>query len=316
MHWFHIHGSNPDSLHIIGEHLGLSDEIRSQTMNPAKIRLLATQCGVAVEFYQLARMGGENDVRLVTRRLRIFYSRQYNTVVTISGGRDQDPWDDVRVQLSDAGSFLQMSLDGGNLVVFLLDAVVDDTEILLDSYGDVLEGLEFVMTDAAPTLDHFKFSHALKADIWQMQRWGWQMGTMAGDLKEDPWDNFTTESKEILPRINNQCQVFEQIATAFLEKNKSLQAYYEAAQGETTNAILYYLTLFTFAMIPPQFFTGVYGMNFETELGNMPELLNSHGYEILWYCFGGWWLLILVIINFQNFKRYFWDAKPTVIHGI
>ena len=59
---------------------------------------------------------------------------------------------------------------------------------------------------------------------------------------------------------------------------------WRAFQDERMNTILYVLTIVTTAIVPGQFLTGLYGMNFVTEEGKpaMPELLWRHGYLYFW----------------------------------
>ena len=49
-------------------------------------------------------------------------------------------------------------------------------------------------------------------------------------------------------------------------------------QTTKTNETLFTLTIITALIIPVQFLTGVYGMNFE----NMPELRTTYGYYVFW----------------------------------
>jgi magnesium transporter len=43
-----------------------------------------------------------------------------------------------------------------------------------------------------------------------------------------------------------------------------------------------FLTVISTVFIPLTFVAGVYGMNFDTELGNMPELKLPYGYALCW----------------------------------
>jgi magnesium transporter len=63
-----------------------------------------------------------------------------------------------------------------------------------------------------------------------------------------------------------------------------------------TNSLLFKLTAFTMLMLPPQFCTGVYGMNFV----NIPELDFEYGYFILVGGIVAFWILSLL---------YFWWNK-------
>jgi len=45
--------------------------------------------------------------------------------------------------------------------------------------------LEFMMTQHAPKHPQVKLSYALKAHIWQIQRWAWAMRQMVEDVRTD-----------------------------------------------------------------------------------------------------------------------------------
>ena len=57
---------------------------------------------------------------------------------------------------------------------------------------------------------------------------------------------------------------------------------YMGIVSHRTNKVVNRLTVISMVFLPLTFLCGVYGMNFETERGNMPELLWEHGYLLFW----------------------------------
>ena len=107
------------------------------------------------------------------------------------------------------------------------------------------------------------------------------MCSIAEDLRVDPWDIFTPNQEKPLKMLATQSKEMSEIADAFIKKADSQEDFFSQTQETATNNLLFNLTMFTIVMMPPQFFTGVYGMNFED---GMWELKDPNGYAILW----GW----------------------------
>ena len=88
--------------------------------------------------------------------------------------------------------------------------------------------------------------------------------------------------------------IFDEIDT-LVKKASSLKNIYRTQKEDKQNKILFILTLVTTVVIPGQFLTGLWGMNFQ----HMPEL------EIEWmYPWGFWALFILTTCLILGFFRY------------
>lgn len=69
-------------------------------------------------------------------------------------------------------------------------------------------------------------------------------------------------------------------------------------QSEQMNRVLYILTLVTTVVIPGQFMTGLYGMNFV----NIPELHYWNGYFVFWGVLG--FLTIMIYFVFRRMRLF------------
>ena len=76
-------------------------------------------------------------------------------------------------------------------------------------------------------------------------------------------------------------QVMDMVET-YRELAANLMDIYLSSLSNSTNEIMRFLTVISTVFIPLTFVAGVYGMNFDTELGNMPELKLPYGYALCW----------------------------------
>ena len=229
----------------------------------------------------------KTDSRTTNRQLPIavFYSSRTNACLSVRAaptGQEaiMSHWNGIVRQLEAKTSLVHNRMDAAYLMFLLIADVVNSIEPLLSTYGDALEGLDFLFDEYEPTARRNLMSRKLQKDLWVIRRWGWSMETIAEDLLVDAWHIFTTEQERPIKLLSKQCRSLSEIAKAFITKAESQEDFFSHTQEETTNNLLFNLTICTMIMVPPQFFTGIYGMNFDV----MPELRNPHGYFILW----GW----------------------------
>jgi magnesium transporter len=186
-------------------------------------------------------------------------------------------------QLQEKTSLVSKKMDAAYLMFLLLADVINSIEPLLNMYGDALEGLDFLFDEYEPTVRRNLMSRRMQKDLWVIRRWGWLMSTTAQDLAVDPWDVFTEEQEKPIQMLLQQSNTLMTAAKAYLEKAESQENFYSRTQEQCTNNLLFNLTICTLIMVPPQFFTGLYGMNFDV----LPELHNENSYFALW----GWCVL-------------------------
>jgi len=303
LHWYHLRKFHMKVFDIVADHIELSPAMRAQAAfsSSGKVELFTDRNAVALVAQNLTReevSGGalENmDDSFRRVQLKVFFSKKYNTVVTLS--QEDDPWNNVREQMRVSTSDLFMKMDGGALTFSLLDALLDKVEEVMDVYGDAVDGLEFMMTQHPPKHAQIKLSYTIKAHIWQIQRWAWSMRQMSEDIKDSGL--FSDNCSRLATTLDGQCIVLGEIAAAFLGKCRTLEQYYENYNADLMNSTLNQLTIFTVAMVPPQFLTGLYGMNFVKENGdpNIPELMYPNSYAVLWACILIYWIIISLVIK-------------------
>jgi magnesium transporter len=82
--------------------------------------------------------------------------------------------------------------------------------------------------------------------------------------------------------LDHQLQINDSIEV-LRENVMGLQELFFSLQGHRLNDVMKVLTIIATIFIPLSFFTGLYGMNFNTDLSpwNMPELNTRFGYPVL-----------------------------------
>ena len=220
--------------------------------------------------------------------IALFYSSKANTCLSVRvapSGLETSMchWGGIVKQLQEKTSLVSKKMDAAYLMFLLLADVINSIEPLLNMYGDALEGLDFLFDEYEPTVRRNLMSRRMQKDLWVIRRWGWLMSTTAQDLAVDPWDVFTEEQEKPIQMLLQQSNTLMTAAKAYLEKAESQENFYSRTQEQCTNNLLFNLTICTLIMVPPQFFTGLYGMNFDV----LPELHNENSYFALW----GWCVL-------------------------
>lgn len=99
---------------------------------------------------------------------------------------------------------------------------------------------------------------------------------------------FVSEATQ--PYLNNMVGTIERVLQDVLVDrdilNGSLNNYMSLV-AHKTNKVMGRLTVVSIIFLPLTFVCGVYGMNFNSELGNMPELNWEHGYLFFWLLTAG-----------------------------
>lgn len=279
MHWFHLdsyyrsrqEAGDHASLISFGGIIGVSPRVISTTMDrffDGKIGLTHAEGCVGIAFVDLLKVDEESLQGLGSIRqapMAIFYSLKANAVLSIRchmGNSNNDPWENIRGQVHGRTSLLYVNRDASYLLFLLVDAVIDKVEPLLNDYGDLVEGLDYLFHQHEATTGRCDMSRILQQDLWTIRRWGWSINMLSEDLPADPWDIFTDEQEKFYKILRTQCKVITEIAQAFISKAESQEECFGMVQDKQTNNLLYNLTMFTIVMLPPQFLAGVYGMNF------------------------------------------------------
>ena len=87
-----------------------------------------------------------------------------------------------------------------------------------------------------------------------------------------------------------------------LNAANELSTLYRTMQEEQSNRVLQLLTVVTTSMLPAQFMTGLYGMNFATEGDDPQSLMPEHHWHWRWFGVGFsgytvWWVIVVTSVG-------------------
>jgi magnesium transporter len=188
------------------------------------------------------------------------------------------------------------SLGSDYLTYSILDTIVDQNFILIDSLDDAVNTLEDSMLTAEPSQKELNTIQYLKREIISIRR-------HVSPVRELMAELLRSESS----LINEKTHIYlRDVADHIMRVIESIESYRDILSGlldiyissvsNKMNEIMKVLTVFASIFIPLTFLAGIYGMNFEY----MPELKWKWAYPTLWIAFLG--IPIVLLIYFKKKK--------------
>lgn len=172
------------------------------------------------------------------------------------------------------------SLNTDYLAYTILDTIVDQNFILLESLDEVVDPLEDELL-TKPSSETLARIQRLKRELIHIRRSASPLRELlSGILRSDsPLIHKKThiyfrDVHDHTLRINESIDVYRDILTGLLD-------IYISSVSNKMNEVMKVLTVFASIFIPLTFIAGIYGMNFEY----MPELKWKWAYPVLWLVF-------------------------------
>jgi magnesium transporter len=162
------------------------------------------------------------------------------------------------------------------LLYTLVDAIVDQYFLVLESLGEKIESLqEKVVADPKP--DTLREIHALKRQLLFLRRAVWPLREATNNLSRADCP-FLHEPTKVFFRdvYDHVVQIVDTIETLREMVSASLDIYLSSVSYRL-NTVMRVLTVITTIFMPLSFIASIYGMNFE----HMPELKSEWGYPVV-----------------------------------
>jgi magnesium transporter len=187
----------------------------------------------------------------------------------------EDIFDPIRNRLrSSSGRIRKKGAD--YLAYALIDTIVDNYFVILETMGEKVEDLETELLKN-PTENTMLAIHSLKRDMISLRRSVWPLREVTGFLERGE-SKLIHKSTQIYLRdvYDHTIQVIDNIETSRDILSGMLDIYLSTLSNRT-NSVMKVLTIIATIFMPLTFIAGVYGMNFE----NMPELQWHWGYPLV-----------------------------------
>jgi magnesium transporter len=187
-----------------------------------------------------------------------------------------DVFDAIRERIrSGKGRIRKLGAD--YLAYSLLDAVVDNYFIILESFGERIEKLEDRLV-ASPGQKILGEVHELKRELIFLRKSVWPLREVISGLErcESPIIRESTDAyfRDV---YDHTIQIIDTIES-FRDMTSGMLDIYLSSVSNRMNEIMKVLTIIATIFIPLTFIAGVYGMNFKF----MPELGWRYGYLVIW----------------------------------
>ncbi len=167
------------------------------------------------------------------------------------------------------------------LTYSILDTIVDQNFILIDTLDDAIVSLEDSLLAAEQTQDTLNTIQRLKREIINIRRHVSPVREMlAGMLRseseliDEKTHIYLRDVYDHAIRVTESIESYRDILTGLLD-------IYMSSVSNKMNEVMKVLTVFASIFIPLTFIAGIYGMNFEY----MPELKWKWAYPTLWIGF-------------------------------
>lgn len=182
------------------------------------------------------------------------------------------------------------------LTYCLMDSVVDNYFVVLDTLGDQLEDLEEEVLES-PQTDTMEGIYSMKRKLISLRKSISPLRDVVSKLSKS---ESALISRDTDPYMNDlfdhTFHVMETIET-YRETASSLLDTYMTGVSNRMNEVMKVLTIIATIFIPLTFIAGIYGMNFEW----MPELKWVWAYPVIW-CI----MLIVTAFMLIFFRRKKW----------
>ena len=217
----------------------------------------------------------EGEIRL--HQVSIFFGKNY--VISFHDHK-LDIFKPVRERLQAAGSRLR-TLDIDYLVYALIDLVVDRKFPLIEALANHLEVLEdeALGHPAETTLGHIHQARRALVTFHRLQ-WAERETILAVMRPETPV--ISADTRTFLRDCFDHSIAVLDLIESYREMCNGLMEVYLMQASNRMSEVMKTLAVITVFFMPLSFLAGVYGMNFDREAGNMPELGWKYGYPFFW----------------------------------
>jgi magnesium transporter len=206
-----------------------------------------------------------------------------------------DTFISIRTRLDNNKSRIK-KLSADYLLYSLLDSIIDNYFIIIDSLNETIELLEEEVLDH-PSQQIFTSIQEVKRKILLIKKSIQPVRELVANLLKTENELINDSTKVYIKDLYDHCLQINDSMESLKEGINSVIELVNIVQANKMNEVVKVLTMISTIFIPLSFIAGIYGMNFE----NMPELKYEYAYFIV--------LLFMLLVGFGMlyfFKRKKW----------
>ena len=209
--------------------------------------------------------------------------------------RDGDVFDAIRERIKEGKGRLRKA--GSDYLAYaLIDAIVDNYFVVLETVGERIETIEEdVLTTVDPST--LKEIQDMKREMIMLRKSVWPLREAISNMERTESPLIGDGVRPYLRDVyDHTIQVIETVET-FRDTISGTLDIYLSAVSNRMNEVMKVLTIIATIFIPLTFIAGVYGMNFKF----MPELEWEWGYLVVWIG-----MIVLAGAMLWGFRRKKW----------
>jgi magnesium transporter len=159
------------------------------------------------------------------------------------------------------------------LLYSLVDTIVDNYFIILETIGEKVEGLEDALI-ADPSPERLKVLYALKREMIHLRKSVWPLREVVSKMEKGESELIQPATQLFIRDVyDHTIQVIDTIES-YRDLLASMVDIYMSSISNRMNSVMKFLTIISTIFIPLTFVAGLYGMNFDY----MPGLKSEYGY--------------------------------------
>ncbi|MDQ7918310.1 magnesium/cobalt transporter CorA [Mesonia sp. MT50] len=290
--WVNVNGLNATTeIEQLGKYYGLHPLILEDIVN--------TQQRPKIDEYDkyifivLKMLYYTEDGELVKEHISMVLGNKY--ILTFQEA-DGDVFDALRDRIKNSKGRIRNS--GADYLAYaILDAIIDNYFVIIETMGDKIESLEDSLFLENPDENITQDIQELKREIIRIRRAIYPLREVINRLEKGEHPLIHEKTNHYLRDLYDHIiQVSENIEV-YREMTWGLMDMYMTTISNKMNEVMKVLTIMASIFIPLTFIAGVYGMNFDY----MPELHFKYAYFYVWGV-----MLILFVMMLWYFKRKKW----------
>lgn len=244
-------------------------------------------------FLVLKMMYYDENEAIISEQISLVLGHNY--VLTFQEA-EGDVFDSLRDRIRHAkGRIRNESAD--YLLYTLIDAIVDNYYLIIETMGNKIEDLEDNLIKGQPQDDISLQIQRLKREILKIRRAIFPLREVINRIEKSDSELIEIKTKHFFRDVYDHVIQISETIDIYREMIWSLMDMYMTTISNKMNEVMKVLTIIATIFIPLTFIAGVYGMNFD----NIPELHYQYSYHILWAV-----MIMLFLALLYYFKRKKW----------